>query len=491
MKKLKALLKDFPGLVVRGTKEHVITGLCSNSKVVAPGNLFIAKKGLRVDGSRFIQEAVHAGAVAILSDLYDPFLPPHITQIVSSDVLQTEASLACCYYGNPAEQLFLVGVTGTNGKTTTSFLLRHLLSEKEHPCGLIGTVEWDLGQKMQTAQYTTPDCITNYRLLREMVAGGCRSAVMEVSSHGLDQGRVRNLEFDVAVFTNLTQDHLDYHTTMQAYSSAKARLFSSLTEGVTKSWPKTAVVNADSPWTSSIIADCKASLLTYGIQEAADVKASDIRLHVDGISCVVTYQGKSVHVQSSLIGRFNVYNLLASFGVALVYGRSLEWIAEKLRSFPGVPGRLEKIPNDRGISIFVDYAHTEDALRNVLETLRELRPQKMITVFGCGGDRDHDKRPKMGAVVTALSDFAVITSDNPRTEDPLDIIASIVEGCSNSNHFSIEVNRKNAIFQALAQASPGDIVLIAGKGHERQQIFGSGVVDFDDRAMARQALQKP
>jgi len=491
MKKLKALLKDLPEAVLRGNKENTITGLCAHSKLAAPGNLFIAKKGLQVDGNRFVQEAVNAGAVAVLSDLYDPFLPPHVTQIVHPDVATAEALLAAAYYENPDQQLFLAGVTGTNGKTTTTFMLRHLLSENKHPCGLIGTVEWDLGQKIQPALQTTPDCITNCRLLREMIQGGCRGAVMEVSSHGIDQGRVRKLEFDAVVFTNLTQDHLDYHLTMENYGAVKARLFSSLGEhSKAKAWEKTAVVNIDSPWWTRMMADCHATQLTYSILRSADLQACNVHLDSSGTSFDVVYQGQKVPMQSCLIGRFNIYNLLAATGVALVYGMTLTSIAEKIRSFPGVPGRLEQIANARGLSVFVDYSHKEDALRNVLETLREITSKNIITVFGCGGDRDPGKRPKMGAVATQLSDFTIITSDNPRHEDPDAIIAEILQGCPDSTRFTVEPNRRSAIFYALDQARPGDTVLIAGKGHERQQIFGSRVVEFDDCAIAREALSR-
>ncbi len=488
MKKLKALLKDLPDALLRGNKENAITGLSAHSKLVAPGNLFIAKKGLTVDGNRFVQDAVNAGAVAVLSDLYDPFLPPHVTQIVHPDVVHAEALLAAAYYEKPSEQLFLAGVTGTNGKTTTTFLLRHILREQDHPCGMIGTVEWDLGQKIQPALLTTSDCITNCRLLREMVNAGCKTAAMEVSSHALDQGRVRNIEYDVAVFTNLTHEHLDYHVTMEKYAAAKATLFTNLGLQATKRWTKTALVNADSSWSAFMLAECRAAVMTYGIEQDADLRAKNLVLGIDGLSFDLSYQGRTIQVQSRMIGRFNVYNLLAAIGTALVYGMALDEIVGKIKSFPGVPGRLEQIPNDRGLLVFVDYAHKEDALRNVLETLREVTPQRILTVFGCGGDRDREKRPKMGAVATKFSDFTIITSDNPRHEDPQAIIAEILQGCTDSARFVVEPNRRSAIFYALAHAKPGDTVLIAGKGHERQQIFGSRVVEFDDCSIAREAL---
>ncbi len=490
MKKLKVLLKDLPEAILRGNKENSITGLCAYSKLVAPGNLFIAKRGLQVDGNRFVEEAVNAGAVAILSDLYDPFLSPHVTQIVHPDVSRAEAVLASAYYENPSEHLFLVGVTGTNGKTTTTYILRHLLSEAGHPCGLIGTVEWDLGQKIQPALQTTPDCITNCRLLREMINAGCRSAVMEVSSHGIDQGRVRNLEFDVGVFTNLSQDHLDYHHTMENYGAVKAQFFASLNDNQpAKEWPKTAVTNIDSPWSSHMMARCTAKQLTYSLKQNADLEASNIHLDGSGTSFDLHYQGQKIRVKSHLIGRFNIYNLLAATSVALIYGMSLEMIVEKIYTFTGVPGRLQQIPNSLGLFVFVDFSHKEEALRSVLTTLREISNQRIITVFGCGGDRDRSKRAKMGRVATELSDLSIITSDNPRHEDPEAIIAEILQGCSESQRFIVEPDRRKAIFYAIEQAQPGDTVLIAGKGHERQQIFGSRVIEFDDCAITKEALE--
>ena len=483
MKKLRHLLKDLQGAVIRGAQDNAISGLCSNSKVVAPGNLFIAKKGLTVDGSRFIPDAIQAGAVAVLTDLYNPFLPGHVTQIIHHDVVHAETVLASAYYDNPSQDLFLVGITGTNGKTTTSFLIRHILREIKSPCGLIGTVEWDLGEKIQSPFLTTPDCITNCRLLREMLKGGCKSAVMEVSSQAMDQGRVRNLHFDVGIFTNLTQDHLDYHHTMENYADAKAKFFKMLGD-------KTAIINADSPWSSRMVEGCSAKVMTYGIENPADLKADNVHLDSQGITFDLSYQGKILPVKSILIGRFNVYNILGAIGAALVYGMPLEEIVKKVASFQKVPGRLERIENLRGISVFVDYAHSDDALSNVLTTLREVTKGRVMTVFGCGGDRDRGKRPLMGAVATKLSDFTVITSDNPRHEDPQAIIAEILQGCVKKDSILVEPDRKNAIISAIAKAQCGDTILIAGKGHERQQIFGSRIVDFDDCEIAREELNK-
>ncbi len=485
MVKLKKLLVGAIGVAVRGSKEIEVTGLSANSTTIAPGNLFVAKKGLRLDGSQFIGEAINAGASAILTDLYNPFLPSHITQLIApkDKISDIEAILAATYYQFPSKELFLVGVTGTNGKTTTTYLVRHLLSSEEHPCGLIGSVEWVLGTKIQPSSYTTPDIITNQRSLREMVHGGCLSAAMEVSSHALDQKRAEGLDFDVAIFTNLTQDHLDYHKTMEEYAVAKAKLFSMLSKDAI------ALFNVDSPIWPLMSKDCKAHKMTYGIRAPADLMADNILLSDKGTSFQLNYLGSRIAISSPLIGNFNVYNLLAAIGAALIYGLTLEEIQHKLATFHQVPGRLERVVNQRGLSIFVDYAHTDDALENVLKTLVELKQGRLFSVFGCGGDRDRSKRPKMGGIATMLADFSIITSDNPRGEDPHAIIQDILVGCQDPSRYLVEPDRRRAIERAIAMLKADDLLLIAGKGHERHQIIGSMQNAFDDREIAQQAAQ--
>ena len=486
--KIKKLLKNISVQSIKGSKEVEITGLCANSKMVAPGNLFIAKKGLTHDGARFIPDAIAAGASAILTDLYDPFFP-NIVQIIHPDVATVEAAIAKEYYGHPSNHLFLVGITGTNGKTTTSYLVRHLFEKSGELCGLIGTIEWIVGQHVYPSGKTTPDVLQNYKLFHEMVSAGCQDCVMEVSSHALEQARVQSIEFDVVVFTNLTQDHLDYHKTMDEYAQAKAKLFSSLKKEGEKPYAKTAVVNADSPYCAQMIADCEANILTYGIEQPCDLSASLILLNASGMEFNVNYQGKCYSMISPLIGRFNVYNLLASVGVGLARGYKIEETLRILSSFDKVPGRLERIPNEKGLNIFVDYAHTDDALSNVLSTLQELKQGRLITVFGCGGNRDQSKRPKMGAVAEQLSDLAIVTSDNPRNEDPEEIIRNILTGLKNPGQALVIIDREEAIHHAVQMAKPEDIVLIAGKGHETYQIFSHQTIDFDDRAVAQEACR--
>ncbi len=480
MIKLKKLLKDIPDIAIRGSKEIDITGITANSKSVGPGNLFIAKKGLTQDGARFIPDAIAAGASAILTDIYNPFYP-HVVQIIHPAVDTIEALLARTFYDNAAASLFLVGITGTNGKTTTSYLVKYLLDTLKLPCGLIGTIEWIVGQHVFPSTQTTPDVITNYKLFHDMVVGGCKSCVMEVSSHALHQGRVNAIDYDIAIFTNLTQDHLDYHQDMDSYAAAKARLFSSLKP------TSTAIINVDSPWHTHMTTSCNASILTYGIDTPCDLKAEAISLNSSGMHFTVCYQNKRYPFQCPLIGRFNVYNCLAAIATALVSNFPIERILKLLSAFPKVPGRLERVPNAKDLSIFVDYAHTDDALKNVLETLQEIKTGRLITVFGCGGSRDADKRPKMGAIVEAHSDVAIVTSDNPRQEDPLEIIRQILPGFKNPSQAIVIADREAAIQAAVAMAKPTDLILIAGKGHETYQIFSHQTIDFDDRLVASAA----
>lgn len=488
--KIKKILKDIPNLQVKGSKEVEITGICGNSKLISPGNLFVARKGRTYDGAQFIPEAIAAGAVAILTDILDPSLKD-VTQLIHPNVNAMEALLAAHYYQFASDELFMVGITGTNGKTTTSFLVKHLLDQIDGPCGLIGTIEYIIGHQRYQATRTSPDVISNHKMLREMVLQGCHSAVMEVTSHALDQGRVQHIDYDVAVFTNLTVDHLDYHQTMDNYCIAKNKLFASLKKkGSKKSFAKCAIVNADSPWHTRMVEGCTAKIITYGIDNQADVRASDIQFSGNGTQFTLSYQNKSVTLKSSLVGRFNVYNVLAASAVALTRSVSLEQIAERIASFTTVSGRLEPIPNQLGLKIYVDFAHSDDALTNVLECLTELKKGKIITVFGCGGDRDQSKRPLMAKACEALSDKCIVTSDNPRSEDPSAIIKQIVQGFKRQESYEIVLDRHAAIEKAIDLATPDDIILIAGKGHEPYQIFAHKIIEFDDRKVATQICRE-
>lgn len=481
--KLKKLIKDLD-LQVKGSKEVEITGICSNSQVVAPGNLFIARRGATFDGTQYIPEAIAAGAVAILTDIFDPSLK-EVAQIVHPDVSKLESLFADHYYGHPSDQLFTVGVTGTSGKTTTTMLIKYLLDQLGSPCGLIGTIEHIIGSHRYSASRTTPDVIANHKMLREMILQGCRAATMEVTSHGLHQGRMDHIDYDVAIYTNLSLDHLDYHKTMEEYCHVKGRLFREL--GSSKAKAKaTAVVNRDDSWCSKIIEGCKAPIITYGIGVGADLYASDVVLNAHGTSFNVHYRGEKVALTWPFIGRFNVYNGLAAIAVGLIKGVPLPQITAIMANAPQVAGRLEQVDNPAGLSIFVDYAHKPDALKNVLECLREVSKGRIITVFGCGGDRDRSKRPLMAQVSESLSDYTIVTSDNPRTENPVAIVEEIIQGYKDKSRYFVELDRRLAIAKALEVARPGDTILIAGKGHETSQTFLHHTVPFDDRLVVKE-----
>jgi len=484
--KLRKLLQGIPSVTIKGFKDISLTGLCNNSKQAAPGYLFFAKKGLTQNGNRFVADALSAGVVAIATDLYNPFLE-NVVQIIYPDVNKLESILAARFYDTPSEKLLTIGITGTNGKTTSSFLIKHLLDKISMPAGLIGTIEWIVKDNIFPSTQTTPDILTNQKLFHEMVLAGCKSVVMEVSSHGLDQGRVSSLDFDIALFTNLTQDHLDYHQTMESYGRAKAKLFASVASKPSKGkkYPKALIVNKDSSWTPLMLENATAPVLTYGIADDADLRAEEIELSTGGTVCFLCYRGKKISFHTPLIGMFNLYNCLGAICVGLVLGRDLEQVAEILSSFNAVPGRMERVENQNEKNIFVDYAHTEDALKNVLQTLKEVTSGRILCVFGCGGNRDKLKRPKMGAVAEKYADALIITSDNPRGEPPEVVVQEILGGIENREKVKVELDRKKAIGLAIADLKPADVLLIAGKGHESYQVFSHYAIHFDDRIIAK------
>jgi len=489
--KIKKLIKEIPSITLKGSKEVDVSGICANSKLVAPGNLFIAKRGRTYDGSQYIAEAIAAGAVAIANDIYDPSLTD-IAQLIHPNVAEIESLLVAYYYQNPSHEVFLVGITGTNGKTTTSFLVKHLLDEINGLCGLVGGVEYIVGNNRHPSSYTTPDICTNQKMLREMVLQGCRSAVMEVSSHALDQQRVSLLEFDRAIFTNLNSEHLDYHHTMENYAAAKQKLFLSIDNHQKKfneTDTKAAIVNIDDPWCAEIIKGCKVKIFTFGFNPKADLYASELKLTSEASHFNLHYRQQTVSCSLKLIGRHNVYNYMAALAVGLTYGQPLEKCVQILHNVKPIPGRLEKVPNPLGLHIYVDFAHKTDALLNVLTCLQELKKRRIITVFGCGGDRDRTKRKHMAQVSEKYSDLTIVTSDNPRSEVPELICQEIAGGFSNQKCYCIEIEREKAIRMALEYAEKDDIVLIAGKGHETYQIFAHKTIEFDDRKVASEICQ--
>ena len=483
---LKVLARAITPRRVIGSLDREVEGIAYDSRRVQSNTLFVAIRGEKSDGHQFVDQAIEQGASVIVAER--EISSPRATCLVVDDSRSALADLAAAFYGMPAHKLKMAAVTGTNGKTTTTFLIKHICEKAGMRCGLLGTVQYEIGDRILPAIRTTPEALDIQELLAQIVNAGGRAAAMEVSSHALAQERTRGIEWDVAVFTNLTQDHLDFHRTMENYFGAKAKLFHDLVSQ-SKKKKASAVINIDDRYGEKLIGRLagKIPVVTYGLGMHADFRASNYRTEFAGTSYQLDAHGRSYLVRVPLIGRFNVANSMAALAAATVMGVSLRSAILSLARSPQVPGRLELVPAKRQFQIFVDYAHTDDALRNVLKTLRELKPRKLIVVFGCGGDRDRKKRPLMGRVADELADYAVITSDNPRKENP-DAIISEVEKGLRSTHYEKIVERAEAIRRAVAMAQPRDLVLIAGKGHEKYQEFADHTIPFDDIQVARRAL---
>jgi UDP-N-acetylmuramoyl-L-alanyl-D-glutamate--2,6-diaminopimelate ligase len=484
---LKTLVAAISPRQIIGPVDRVVEGIAYDSRRVPRNGLFVALRGEKVDGHQFVEQAVEKGATVIVTEHEVP--SPRATCLVVENTRAALADLAGTFYQRPDRRLKLAAVTGTNGKTTTTFLIRHICEKAGLRCGLLGTVRYEIADRVLPAVRTTPESLEVYDLLGQMVNAGCKAAAMEVSSHAIAQDRVRGLEWDVAVFTNLTQDHLDFHGTMENYFEAKARLFVQLAEQKTKTKP-TAVINIDDPYGAKLVdrIEKKIPVVTYGVGARADFRASNYHAEFAGTSYQLDARGKSYLVRVPLIGRFNVANSMAALAAASSMGISLRDAILSLGRSPQVPGRLEAVPAKRQFQVFVDYAHTPDALLNVLKTARELSPRKLVVVFGCGGDRDKQKRPLMGRVADENADYSIITSDNPRKEDPDAIIAEAAKGFR-SNRFEKITDRTEAIARAIELAQPRDIILIAGKGHEAYQEFADHTIPFDDIQVARRALE--
>ncbi len=474
------------GLVIdhQGDYEKVyIDHLANDSRRVGPGGLFIAIKGAIADGHLFIEKAVQNGAIAIVCEAMPAEVSKHFPGIVFVQVTNARtalAELAAAFYGDPARSLRMIGVTGTNGKTTTAFLVHHLLGKLNVKAGLISTVEYKIGDRTKEATHTTPDILDTCQLLREMVDAGCKACVMEVSSHALVQDRVRTIPYEVAVFTNLTQDHLDYHGTMENYLAAKKILFDTLGPAAK------AIYNVDDDAGEALVADTPARKISYGCTGVAELQATLLENELQGLLLEID----DARYRFKLVGQFNAYNLLAAYGVGVAMGFEKEAVLSALTSANPVPGRFEILSVSNARFVVVDYAHTPDALENVLRTLAKTKAvtAKMWCVFGCGGDRDATKRPMMGRIAETLADHVIVTSDNPRTEDPEVILNDIRAGFTAPEKAAWVVNRKQAIEYAAQHAAAGDVVLIAGKGHEPYQIIGTIKYDFDDRVEAVKAF---
>ncbi|PYL20838.1 MAG: UDP-N-acetylmuramoyl-L-alanyl-D-glutamate--2,6-diaminopimelate ligase [Verrucomicrobia bacterium] len=483
---LKTLVPAIPIRKIIGTIDRPVESIAYDSRRVQRNGMFVALRGEKSDGHQFIGQAIEKGASVIVAEREGSH--PRATFLVVENTRAALADLSAAFYHYPARKLKLAAVTGTNGKTTTTFLTKHICEAAGLRCGLIGTVRYEIGERVLPAIRTTPESLDLVELLAQIRDAGCRAAAMEVSSHALAQDRTRGLEWNVAVFTNLTQDHLDFHGTMMSYFDAKAKLFTQLGAQQKKRKPM-AVVNIDDRYGEQLLdkIDKNVAVITYGRGARADFRASNPRVEFSGTSYQLEAGGKSYLVRVPLIGRFNVLNSVAALAAANALGISLRDAVLSIGKSSQIPGRLELVPAKRQFQVFVDYAHTPDALRNVLRTLRELEPHRLIAVFGCGGDRDRQKRPMMGDIVDQYADYAIITSDNPRTEDPNAILAEIENGFRSSRYEKI-VDRTEAIGRAVALAQPRDMVLIAGKGHENYQEFADYTVPFDDIQVARRAI---
>lgn len=462
-----------------------VKGISSNSKAVFDGCIFVAVKGASCDGNLFIDEAIRNGAKAIIVDnrYRETFNKYNIPVVNVSEVRLALAHLASEFYGNPSSLLNVTGITGTNGKTTITYLIEAILKEKGDNPAVIGTVNWRFKDTVIPSKNTTPGPIELQSILARILQDGVKYAVMEVSSHALHQERTGKIDFRSGIFTNLTQDHLDYHSSMEDYFQAKAKLFHNLKKRAT------AIINCDDTYGRKLICELNVpNIISYGLHDKADVSAKNINFDIAHTKFLLSLKDKKTAIDLNLIGRHNVYNVLASISWAINEGIGIDIVKSALTRFSCVPGRLERIAMAENFSVFVDYAHTEDALRNVITTLRQiLGKRRIIVVFGCGGDRDKVKRPKMGRIVSELADYAIITSDNPRSEDPEAIIRDIASGILKRNYCVI-IDRREAIKKSFSLADNGDIVLIAGKGHENYQIINNRVFEFDDRKVAQECL---
>ncbi|MBT2697731.1 UDP-N-acetylmuramoyl-L-alanyl-D-glutamate--2,6-diaminopimelate ligase [Bacillus sp. ISL-40] len=483
--KLQKLLKNLHLLVPFKGEDLEITSIENDNRKVQKGSLFICIKGYTVDGHDFAESAVKNGAAAILAERP---LSLDVPVILVKDTTRAMAVLADTLYGQPTKKLHLIGITGTNGKTTTSHLIEKIMVDAGQKTGLIGTMYTKIAEKTIETKNTTPESLILQKTFQQMVEAGVTTAVMEVSSHALDLGRVHGCDYDVAVFTNLTQDHLDYHKTMDEYKRAKSLLFAQLGNTFDHHKPKFAVLNADDPASDMYSRSTAAHVITYGIDNKADIQAKNIQMTSSGTHFNLFVETEKFPIQMQLIGKFSVYNVLASIAASLVSGVEINEIIKSIESVEGVSGRFELVNAGQDFTVIVDYAHTPDSLENVLKTVQHFAKKRIFVIVGCGGDRDRTKRPLMAQIACQLATDPILTSDNPRSEDPLAILKEMEAGVEGEK-YKIIPDRKEAIHTAIQQATTGDVILIAGKGHETYQIIGNVVHDFDDRLVAREAIE--
>jgi UDP-N-acetylmuramoyl-L-alanyl-D-glutamate--2,6-diaminopimelate ligase len=503
--RLADLANEINAIATTGRLDLEPRDVTHDSRACEPGTVFVAIPGQKTDAHEFIAQAVGRGAIAVISeravesngadtDSVDTgaaaaSVSPAWIQV--GDARAALARAAAAVHGHPSRRLKLVGVTGTNGKTTTAHLIDAIIRASEGTSAMFGTISHRIGNQATTARHTTPEAADIQRMLAGALAENCRSAVMEVSSHAIELRRADALKFAVAVFTNLTRDHLDYHKTMESYFAAKEKLFN----GGIGGGPGASVINVDDEYGRRLLETAKGRIITYGFGDSADVRTDDFSLTARGLAFTAGTPAGAVEIKSSLVGRFHVYNALAAIAAGLALGASLEDIARGISACRTVAGRFEQVALDDSreppFTVIVDYAHTDDALKNVLQTAREVAGDRgrVITVFGCGGDRDKTKRAPMGEIAAGLSDIAIVTSDNPRSEDPMAIIEDIEVGLKRAERRYVKLpDRRDAIFRAIGEAGAGDVVLIAGKGHETYQIIGDRTIHFDDHEVAREAM---
>lgn len=481
---LDQLLEAVEVLAATGNLKIHIQGICYDSRQAAPGSLFVAVQGYQTDGHQYIEQAIQAGAVAVVLQR-DIAVPAGVTVVKVADSRKALALLADQFYQHPSGQLTMVGVTGTNGKTTTTHLLASIWRKAGVKPGVIGTIHNLIGDQVLPVNNTTPESLDLQRILAQMVEAEVKGVAMEVSSHALALNRVAGVNYSAAVFTNITQDHLDFHGTMEEYLNAKALLFAMDIDY--------AIINADDAAAQQLVQSSKGKVYTYGIDQVADVQAKDIAITARGVAFTACGPWGEHRLDLKLTGRFNVYNTLAAYTTALALGIPSDIVVEALQNVPGVAGRFELVDQGQDFAVVVDYAHTPDGLENILTTARQITTGRLITVFGCGGDRDRTKRPIMGEIAARYSDIPVVTSDNPRTEDPDRIIEDVVVGVNNvtkPENYLVIADRREAINRAIELAQAGDVVVIAGKGHEDYQIIGKTKYPFDDRLVAREALER-
>jgi len=471
--RLSEILKNTEHTLFGGDAD--ITAVTYDSRKVVPGSLFVAVRGFNTDGHAYIEKAVESGAAAVLTEEKGEW---GIPTAVCPDTRRGLAEVGAQFYGRPADALKIIGVTGTNGKTTTTYLIKQILDLLGYKTGLIGTNQNIIGDKVETAARTTPESLDLQKMLHDMVEAGVTHVVMEVSSHSLALSRTHGIQFYEAVFTNLTQDHLDFHETMEKYMACKAKLFSQARHGV---------INADDAFGAEMKALAACPIKTYGIENESDLKGNNIRLSERGVICSTTIGGAPYEIRLGIPGMFSVYNALAATAACLGMGIPMEDILKGLVLAKGVKGRAEVVPIAAPYTVLIDYAHTPDGLENIIGAVRGFAKGRVITVFGCGGDRDKTKRPLMGEIAARLSDYAVVTSDNPRTENPSAIIKDIEEGMTaHRDKYTVVENRKEAIAHAMQIGREGDVIILAGKGHETYQILKEGTIDFDERAIVKE-----